>query len=68
MESIEGFKLVKPARAGIEFWYEARLLFLEVVVALHGLLSGVIEGHFWALMLPMFHPRDQHFFHLGHYG
>ena len=53
-----GLKLVKPARAGVEFGYAARLLLLQVAEALHGLLFGVVEGHVQALRLSMIHPRE----------
>ena len=45
MKPIAGLKLVEPAHGGVEFWYGASLVFLEVVVALHGLLFGVVKGH-----------------------
>ena len=55
-EPIAGLKLLKPARAGRELGYGAGLLLLQVVVAIHGLILGVIKGHIKALMLPLIHP------------
>ena len=45
MEFMAGLEFIKPACAGIELWYRALLIFLEVIVAIHGLLFGVVEGH-----------------------
>ena len=67
MKPLAGLKLIKPARAGIEFGCGARFLLLQVVEALHGLLFGVVEGHVQALMLPMIHLHYQHLFHTDYY-
>ena len=65
-EPITGLKLIKPARVGNKLGYGARLLLLEVVEAIHGLLFGVTKGHIQALTLPMIHLRDQHLLHMDH--
>ena len=63
-----GREIVEPARAGNKIGYGAHLLLFQVVVALHGRLLGVVEGHVETLMLPMVHPRDQHFLKTDHFG
>ena len=60
-------KLVEPPRAGSEFWYGAFLL-LQVLVALHALILGIVEGHIETLTLSMVHPHDQHFLKTDHEG
>ena len=65
VEPIAGLKLIMPACAGRELGHVANLL-LQVVVAIHGLILGVIKGHVKALTLPLSHPRDQHFLHMDH--
>ena len=67
-EGIAGLEIVEPACAGNKIGYGARLLHLQVVVALHGLLIGVVEGHVEALMLTMIHPCDQHLLKTDHEG
>ena len=44
MEPIADLKLIKPVRAGYEIGYRAGLLILQVAVAIHGLLLGVVKG------------------------
>ena len=69
MEPIAGLKLVKSDRAGDKSEYGAHLLLLlllQVVVAIHGLLLGVVKGHVKTLTLPTIHPRDQHPLHTDH--
>ena len=59
-KGIAGLEIVESALAGNKIEYGARLLRLQVVVALHALL-GVVEGHVETLTLTMIHPHDQHF-------
>ena len=58
MEGIAGLEVIKPPRASNKFWYGARLLYLQVVVALHCLPLGVVKCHAEALTLPVVYPRD----------
>ena len=66
MEPIAHLKLIRPAHAGRELGYRASLLLLQVVVAIHGLILGVVKGPIKALTLPLIHPHDQHFLHPDH--
>ena len=66
MEAIVHLKLIKQTDAGNKIRHGAGVLLLQVAVALHGLLLGVVKGHVKSLTLPMVHPCDQHLLHPNH--
>ena len=45
MKGIASLEIVEPTHAGNKMGYRAHLLRFQVVVALHGLLLGIVEGH-----------------------
>ena len=61
-----GLEIVESARAGYKIGYGTSLLRLQVVVALHGLILGVVEGHIETLTLTMIPPCDQHLLKTDH--